>query len=131
MKLLTVLLVALLASACQTAPPALTPDPEPDPLTVSFRTYFATGGGAQLLMFEDIAASRPATVTVHAECTITDASRPVPWIVSYEGDVTLETLGSNRTIPRKHVGVDMGPGIINCWPITATHEGVSVPITER
>ncbi len=129
MKLLVALALAALLTACQATPTP--PDPDPDPLAITFRTYYGAAGGAQSLVFEDILASEPATVTMYAYCSITDATRPVPWIVEFEGSVTLETLGSDRSIPRKHVGVNMGPGIIDCWPITASVGGESAPITER
>lgn len=129
-RYLTMFALAFGLAACQASPPALDQDPEPTPLTASFRTYYATGGGAQLLMFVDILANRPATVTIYAACTI-DEGNPVPAFVWYEGTVDLETLGSNRAIPRQSASMDAGPGIIHCWPITATADGEDVPITER
>lgn len=128
MRILTLASLLVLMTACQTEP--TTPEPEPNPLAVSFRTYYATGGGAQLLMFEDILANRPATVRIYAACTI-DEGDPVPAFVWYEGTVDLETQGSDRAIPRQSTSLDAGPGIIDCSPITATSGGEDVPITER
>jgi len=67
--MLVFVLVALLA-ACQATPTTTDPEPDPDPVTVSYRTYYGTGGGSQLLMFVDILASEPTTVTIYAAGTI-------------------------------------------------------------
>ena len=130
MRTLVVVLSLVLLTACQTNPPTPDPDPDPEPLAVSFRTYYATGGGAQSLMFEDILANRAATVTIYAACTIDDGGPALDY-VWYEGAVDLQTQGSDRAIPRQSVSVDAGPGTIDCSPITATAGGEDVPITER
>jgi len=128
MKLLVIFALAALLVGCQATPTQ--PDPDPDPLAITFRTYYATGGGAQLLLFEDVLATEPVTATLYAACTI-DEGNPVPAFVWFEGTVDLETQGANRAIPRQSISVDAGPGIIDCWPITASVGGESVSITER
>ena len=126
MRTLVVVSLLILLAACAATPPTL-----PDPVTVSFRTYYGTAGGAQQLVLVDVLANQPVTVTINAHCHI-DEGGIEPISVRYQGTVTLETQGADRAIGRLHDGRNLGPGTIACEPMRGNlASGVSVSITER
>lgn len=91
---IAVLAVSLLA-ACTQGPPTPPEDqtPDPDPLTVTLRDYYATDG-TRTLVLEDIIANRAATLDVEATCYLN--TPPSFSLAIYRGRIQVETQGSNR-----------------------------------
>lgn len=124
MKSITkVLLVALLLTGCQTAPP-LEEEPDPTPLTISMADYYAING-TKTLILENVIASREATLQVVANCVLLTGQSPSA--VIYAGTITVETLGSNRALQIYGSVPSPGATSIDCTSIVGDtgHEQVT------
>lgn len=138
MKLLLPLfaLISLLA-ACATTPPPTngTPDPDPDPtppLVVTIRDYYGTNGNRTLVLV-DIISNRAVTLNATATCTLSNGTGGGFTLIGYEGRITLETQGSDRSLHWSNRGApDSTARTIQCNTLEGTTgDGESVRIRLR
>lgn len=131
----TILTAALLAllSACGTPlphdNPNPDPDPQPEPLTVTIRDYYGTNGNRTLVLV-DIISNRAVTLNATATCTLSNGTGGGFTLIGYEGRITLETQGSDRSLHWSNRGApDSTARTIQCNTLegtTSTGEAVTI-----
>lgn len=136
-RLLALLIFAALLTACGTVgpnnqEPDPNPNPDPEPLTVTIRDYYGTNGNTTLVLV-DIISNREVTLTVDAMCTLSRTGEPWTTLVGYEGRITVETLGSDRSVHWSNRGApDARANRIQCNTLRATtSDGQDVTIRLR
>jgi hypothetical protein len=100
-------------------------------LTVSIRDYYATND-TRTFVLVDIVSNRVATLDVVADCILSRTGEPWTSFIGYEGRITVETMGSNRSLQWSNRGVpSTSADTISCQSIegaSTTGEKVTIKL---